>query len=178
MQPGRARGFSLWLMPEGAVRDGLAALVVRLAARLGTEPFAPHLTLLPGVSGPERDVLRAAAALASRLPPLSLRLVAVAGLPEHFRCLFARAEATAPLLAAHAAAARAFGREPDPAFLPHVSLVYGTLPPATKRGLAGELAGEATVPFAAGRLHVWRTGGPVADWREAGAFPLEGGSRP
>jgi hypothetical protein len=178
MDRARARGISLWLVPEGDTRLRLAALIDRLAARLGTEPLAPHVTLLPGLPGPEDAVLGAASAVASRLPPLLVRLGGVEGHDEHFRCLFARAVVDGPLRAAHAAVARAFDREPDPAFLPHLSLVYGTLPPETKWPLAMELASAVPGSIEAARLHVWRTEGPVGDWRELGTFLLEGGGRP
>jgi hypothetical protein len=168
----RARGTSLWLMPGGAVRERLAALLLRLAARLGTPPFAPHVTLLAGLGEPEDRVLATVRSLAPWTRPFEVRLVAVEGRDEPFRCLFARAEASAPLLAAHAAAARAFSREPDPRYLPHLSLVYGTLPAGAKSDLAAEVAVEAAESFEAARVHVWRTEGPVGDWREIGAYRL------
>ena len=166
-----AHGVSLWLMPEGEVRDRLSALLDGLAARLGTTPFPPHLTLLPGIAGStEGDVLAASRTLARGLQPLAVRLVEVEGGAEHFRCLFARATADAPLVSAHAASARAFGRTPDPAFLPHLSLVYGALEPDAKRQLAAALRGAVELAFEARRLHVWRTEGPPGDWQELGSF--------
>jgi 2'-5' RNA ligase len=173
MDEPRARGVSLWLMPEGEARDRLAALVARLAARLGTPPFPPHVTLLPGIEGlSEDDALVAGRALGATLRPFRVRLLGLEGRDEPFRCLFARAAADEPLLSAHSAAARAFGREPDPAFLPHLSLVYGTLPLEAKRSLAAEVAFEASVSFEAASLHAWRTEGPVEDWREIGVLGL------
>lgn len=172
METGRARGISLWLMPGGAARGRLTGLIERLAVRLGTRPFAAHVTLLAGLGGPEEEIVRTAALLAARVRPLRVRLAAVEGRDEHFRCLFALAVPDAPLRAAHAAASHAFGREPDPAFLPHLSLVYGTLSPEVKRSLVAEVAAEAAASFVAGSLHVWRTEGPVADWQAIGAFGL------
>jgi 2'-5' RNA ligase len=173
MAEARARGVSLWLMPGDVVGQRLAALIEGLAARLGTRPFAPHLTLLAGLEGGASDaVLAVARSLAAGLRPLTVRLGSVEGRGEHFRCLIALAVPDEPLRAAHAAAARAFGREPDPSFLPHLSLVYGSLAPETKRALATEAAPVAAVSFEARHLHVWRTEGPVGDWRELGAFPF------
>ncbi len=178
MEEARGRGISLWLMPGDTARQRLGALIEGLAARLGTRPFPPHLTLLPGIEGrPDGPVLAAARSLASGLQPLRVRLQSVEGREEHFRCLIALAAADEPLCAAHAAAARAFGLQPDPAFLPHVSLVYGSLAPETKRVLAQEAAPAAAVAFEAARLHVWRTEGPAGDWREIGAFGLGSGAR-
>ena len=171
MEEARAAGISLWLMPRDAARAHLAALIEGLAARLGTRPFAPHLTLLPGIDGRVEDaVLALARSLAATLRPLTIRLESVDGREEHFRCVIALAAADRPLRAAHEAAARAFGRQPDPAFLPHVSLVYGSLASEAKRALIREVGSSAVIAFEAARLHVWRTEGPVEDWREGGAF--------
>jgi hypothetical protein len=171
----QARGRSLWLMPDGAAGARLAALIASTAARLGTEPFAPHVTLLPGIDGLEDEVLETTRRVASGLRPLRVSLRSVEGRDEHFRCVIALAVADAPLRAAHAAAARAFGREPDPAFLPHLSLVYGTLTPEVKGALIAELAPAVAGTFELARLHAWRTHGPAGDWRDLGAFSFEGG---
>jgi hypothetical protein len=175
MDEPRARGVSLWLMPEGEAQERLSALVAQLARRLSTPAFPPHVTLLPGIVGPpEEDVLARTRALAAALRPLEARLSAVEGRDEPFRCLFARVAFDEPLRALHAAAARAFDREPDPAFLAHLSLVYGTLPASTKRRVAAEVAPLVPGTFRARRLHAWRTEGPVRAWREIGAFDLPG----
>jgi 2'-5' RNA ligase len=175
LEGNRARGVSLWLVPAGADRQRLDSLIARLAARLGTSPFEPHLTLLPAIDGSPASVAATARALAARLRPVAVRLESVEGRDEHFRCLVALAAPDEPLREAHAAAARAFGRQPDPSFLPHVSLVYGRLAPETKRALASEVAPAAALAFRAARLHVWLTEGPVEDWREVAALPMGNG---
>jgi len=172
----RARGVSLWLMPEGEVGERLAARVATLAARLGTAPFPPHVTLLPGIEGlADGEVLAVSRTLAGGLRPLAVRLVGVEGRDEPFRCLFARASADTPLVSAHAAASRAFGRAPDPAFFPHLSLVYGALGAKVRERLAAELRSEADAAFEARRLHVWRTEGEVRAWCEIGSFAFPPG---
>jgi hypothetical protein len=93
------------------------------------------------------------------------------------RCVIARAVADPPLRAAHETASGAFGRPPDPGFLPHVSLVYGSLAPDVKQVLIREIGTSAVLAFEPARLHVWRTEGPVEDWREIGAFPFAPGRR-
>jgi 2'-5' RNA ligase len=175
MESPRATGTSLWLMPEGEERVRFAALVARLAARLRTEPFAPHVTLLPGLPWPEAEVVARAESLAGELGPLGLKLGGVEGRADPFRCLFVRVAVSAALRTAHARAARAFGRDPDPEFLPHLSLVYGRLESEPKTALVREVASEAAGELEARRLHVWRTEGAVADWRELAVFPLAGG---
>ena len=165
-------GISLWLIPEGPARDRLSRLIDGLAVRLGTVPFPPHVTLVAGLARPEGDVLAAAAALASSLARFSVRLDGIDGGDAFFRCLFLRAERTEALLAAHAAVARAFGREPNPAFDPHLSLVYGGLESTTRADLVRELRSVTESPFDVDRLHVWSTEGPVREWRALGVCPF------
>jgi 2'-5' RNA ligase len=168
----RARGVSLWLVPEGPPRGRLAGLIEGLAARLGTKPFAPHVTLLPGLPGPEADVLDRARVLAAELGPLTVELSGINGLDAHFRCVFFRVADSRALREAHGRAARSFGREPDPSFDPHLSLVYGTLPPELKAAVQRELSDRVPEPLAVRNLHVWRTEGSVGEWREIGSLPL------
>lgn len=168
-------GISLWVMPRGEEAQRLAALIDELAARHGTPRFAPHLTLLPLVEGAEDDVLARAAELARELPPLEVRLLGPETRDEYFRRLFVRAEATPALREAHARAAARFGREANPGFLPHVSLLYGRLPAEEAEGLRAALVGRVEGRFDAVHLHAWRTAGPVADWRPLGRFALGAG---
>lgn len=177
MRPGRdvssephAIGTSLWLMPEGEAYDRLSAMMNRLATRLRTAPFAPHVTLLSGLVAPEPAIVESARALAGELGPLRLAFTAVDGTERYFRCLFLRVSDSDALRDAHARAARCFGREPDPSFDPHLSLVYGTLAAPVKGALADELAPEALASFEIRRLHVWRTDGPVGEWRALRSF--------
>jgi 2'-5' RNA ligase len=172
MEEPRAKGISLWLMPEGDAHERLSEIIDRLAVRLGTTPFPPHVTLLPGVLAPPPAVVEGARLLAGDLVPLPVGFSVVDGVDQHFRCLFLPVQDGLSLRSAHSRAARQFGREPDPSFDPHLSLVYGTLDPTEKAGLVAELAGGATTSFEARRLHVWQTDGPVGEWREIAAFDL------
>jgi 2'-5' RNA ligase len=172
--PAIGRGHSLWLMPEGAAFDRLAGWIRRLAERYGTDSFPPHVTLLSALEGPAPDLLATAERAAADLSPFTMQLDGLSGRDEHFRCVFVPAVATGPLRAAHGVVARAFGRAPEPSFLPHLSLVYGTLRPAHKAGLAREIGTGADARFEARRLHLWSTDGAVRDWREAGVFPFVG----
>ena len=171
-EPDQAQGFSLWLMPEGEPHDRLAAWIERLSARYRTRPFQPHLTLLAGVTGSQADLLDAARRAARSLAPFVVHCSGVEGREQHFRCLFLRAVLDQALRGAQERTARAFAREPEASFLPHVSLVYGSLLPEQKAAVTEELRALGALSFEVGRLHVWRTEGRVPDWRELGAFAL------
>jgi 2'-5' RNA ligase len=174
MEDPGAKGISLWLMPEGEEHDRLSALIDRLAARFGTASFAPHVTLLPGLADPEPEVLEAARVLAAETKPIPVDFSVVDGLDDHFRCLFLRAHPGRALRDAHERAARRFGREPEPSFDPHLSLLYGSLDAPLKAALVRELAGAAATRFDAHTLHVWRTHGAVGEWRPLGSLAFGG----
>jgi 2'-5' RNA ligase len=158
-------GVSLWLVPPAPVRARLAATVKALAARFGTPRFTPHVTLLPGIRAGDQEVRARLRELRRGIPALVIRLEDVLVSDAYFRRLFVRAECTAALRQAHARAAAAFGREPDPDFLPHLSLLYGRVPASSLREWQDRLEHEVRVVFEAEGPRAWRTEGPVTEWR-------------
>jgi 2'-5' RNA ligase len=163
---------SLWLMPVGETGERLTAWIDRLARRFGTERFAPHVTLLSGLSGEAAALEEATRRVAATLARLPVHLLGVEGSEEHFRCLYLRAVEAASLTAAHARAATVLGHPADPAFLPHLSLVYGRLPLDVKHDLAAEAGADPHVRFEACSLYLWSTAGSVSTWREVAAVAL------
>lgn len=166
------RKISLWLVPEGEAGARLRALIDRLALRHGTPAFEPHLTLLGGLEGPEAETRPPAGEVAARLRPFLVRLGALRHRDEYYRSLFAEAQKSPELLSARRAAEEAFGRAPDPHFLPHVSLLYGDVPASAKEALIAEIGPELRVTFRAEALFVVATDGEPADWRPVARQPL------
>jgi 2'-5' RNA ligase len=163
----------VWLVPEGDVRQRLAAAIAELGRRHGTPSFEPHVTLLGGIAGGEAEVLRRGALLAASLRPLAVRLVALRRSDEYFRRVFLEAEGSPELLAAHERASDLLGARDRAPFLPHLSLVYGRLA-AEDASAAEEALHALTLPltFEARRLEVHLTEGAVPDWRRLAAHPL------
>ncbi len=162
----------MWLVPTGEVYDRLARLLHRLSARFAAPEFPPHVTLLGRCVGPRRELIRRAARVASGLRPFILRLEKIDFLDEYFRCLFVRAALTEPLRKAHQAARRAFGHVHEPAFMPHLSLLYGNFPPSLKEGMIAEMGPRLDVQFKVRSLHLYRTRGEPRDWRQVAKFGL------
>jgi len=162
-------GFSLWISPEGEERRRLAALIASLARRFGGPVFDPHVTLLAGVSGPAPEVVARAERVAHARKALPLRLVGPEIGEGYFRCLYLRVEPSPELLALHAAAQAAFGREGEPPFFPHLSLMYGAppLPP-----VVDDVRSRAPNAFEARSLDVYATEGEVERWHRLRALPF------
>ena len=157
--------YSLWLLPTGEQQLRLAETIDRLSLDHGGPRFDPHLTLLGGLDGAAAPFAAATERLAASLPPIRLRLQDIAFGDERYRCLYLRVEQQDDLMAAHREALRLFGRKDDPAFLPHLSLLYGTLSPDTRTAIAATLGEWRAVACQAGRLRLVATGGGPSSWR-------------
>jgi hypothetical protein len=169
----RASGISVWLVPEGDVRETLSALIATLSRRFGTPAFEPHVTLLGGIGGGEGEALRRVALLAASLRPLAIRLATVGRSDAYFRCLFLEADRSPDLLAAHERASGWLGARDSAPFLPHLSLVYGRLGEEDAFSAREALRSVALpLAFEARRLEVHRTEGAVAEWRRLAVHPL------
>ncbi len=164
--------FSLWIVPTGDVYDRLSLMIRRLSARYGAPEFPPHVTLLGSVLGPRSELIHRAAQVAAALRPFVVRLNEIDFLDAYFRCLFVRAALTEPLKRAHHAACQAFGRRCEPAFMPHLSLVYGDFPPSLKEKMIAEIGPRLDVQFKVRSLHLYRTHGEPSHWRRVESFGL------
>lgn len=161
-----AVGTSLWLVPqEGEAARWLGDWINSLAERFGTPSFGPHLTLLGGLDGPEGEILRQSTVLARALPHLELRLSAIEGSDAYFRCVFARVESTAELVLARERALELFGRQGEPPFTPHISLMYGRLAPETKPPMIRALGEQLVGAVVSRQLQVMRTQGSPDRWQ-------------
>ena len=172
-QPPAGGKYSLWFMPKGEECDRLSRILHRLSSRYGAPEFSPHVTLLGGCVGPRRELIRQSACAAASLRPLAIRLEEIEFLNEYFRCLFVRVALTEPLRKAHLTARQAFGRKREPAFLPHLSLLYGNYPRSLKEGVIAEMGPRLDLQFKVRSLHLYRTHGEPRHWQRVASFGLE-----
>jgi 2'-5' RNA ligase superfamily len=163
-------GYALWLMPGGQTYRQLARRILAFSRRHSTPRFEPHVTLLSGIILPEPEAVSRAATLARRLTPFEVRLDEVAFAEEYFRCIFLCVMPADALLEAHQAACEVFGLCDQPTYTPHLSLMYGSLPPEVKKRIAA--GPSARLSFQAVRLHLYSVNGRPDVWRPAGTFNL------
>ena len=160
-------------MPRGDVCDGLLRILHPLSARYGAPQFPPHVTLLGGCVGPRRELIRQSARVAASLRPFIIRLDQIDFSDEYFRCLFVHAALAEPLRKAHQAACQVFGRGREPAFMPHLSLLYGDFPRRLKEEVMAEMGRRLDVQFKVRSLHLYRTHGEPRLWRQVARFALK-----
>ena len=164
--------YSLWFTPTGDVCDRLSGILHRLSARYGAPEFPPHVTLLGGCVGPRRRLIRESASVSAALRPFTLRLQNIDFLDEYFRCLFVHVALAAPLRNAYQAACQALGHRREPAFMPHLSLLYGNFPQTLKEEVIAELGQRLDVQFKVRSLHLYRTHREPRHWRRVASFGL------
>lgn len=103
---------------------------------------------------------------------LSIRFEGLEHSAEYFRALIVRVAPDLPILDARRRAQMAFREEPPAPFLPHLSLLYGSLPVETRRHLAAELRASAPDALVLRTLDVMSTEGEPAEWRRLARFEL------
>jgi 2'-5' RNA ligase len=110
--------------------------------------------------------------VAAALRPFRISLEDLDSRDEYFRCLFVHAALTQPLRRAHQAVCQAFGHPREPAFMPHLSLLYGNFPRSLKEEVMAELGPRLDVQFKVRTLHLYRTHGEPRQWRQVASFGL------
>lgn len=166
-----AKGYALWLVPGQPAFSILASAISRLSREHSTPRFGPHITLLGRIVLPEAKALAKSASLASILEPFRFQLGNIGFLDENFRCLFITVVADHHISSACRTACRTFTRHGAP-YMPHMSLVYGRLPPETKQKLATDFSWLSGRAFRVHQLMLWRVDGPVCQWKPVKTFDL------
>lgn len=177
----RDGSYSMWLMPQGELLDKFSRLIIKISDEYGSPKYIPHVTLLGDLSGFTRaEVLSKAGELAKSLVPFTITLTEVtypASYPnDHeafYRSLYIVAERTKPLMRANELARKMFGREGDPPFNPHLSIMYGPFPAETKEEIISEVGREFNVSFEVDSIYVWSDKGLPHEWKLIKKIPLE-----
>ncbi len=166
-----ATGYALWLVPAGRTHRILTRRILALSRKYSTPRFAPHVTLLSGITTSEHEALSHAAALARQLRPFQIRLTEIGFLDDYFRCLFLRVAPTHAVVSAHRTAKAVFGLQNQPLFMPHLSLLYGNLPIEVKKRVV--FRPSSPLSFEVSGLHLYSVQGPPESWRAAGTFTFD-----
>ncbi len=169
----KTKRYSLWLMPSGEVYDRLKHLTSRLSSQYSAPDFEPHVTLIGKVLGSEEEIISKTALLASAVQPYRIELGRVEYLDEYFRCLFIRVRDTDEVMKADLEARKIFGRQNDPKYMPHLSLMYGNCPPETKKQIIVEIGEEFKLGFDAKSIHLFSTNVEPKDWYRVREFSLK-----
>lgn len=160
--------YALWLMPSDPDAAAPAAAIRRYSRALSTPAFEPHITLVSGLHGPVGTLEAKAVELAAGTAALHVDLGPPAHSEAYFRCVYLPVQPEASLLALHARACDLLGTGPQPPDSPHLSLIYGNLPPQQRQAIAAEIGESLSGPIVLGRLCLYRasSASPPEAWQE------------
>jgi 2'-5' RNA ligase len=167
--------YHLWFKPAGRAYETLAQTIRTLAGQLDTPVFEPHVTLLAYLNGGETEHFQRAGELATRLKPCEVILTEPSFQNDYFQCLYMLVHPTPDVMTNRVMAEELFDRAQEP-YMPHLSLVYGSLPESRKRAIIRRLPPDIRTSFVATTLYLIRADSMAPkDWREIAAFQFGGG---
>eukprot|EP00884_Botryococcus_braunii_P015396 jgi/Botrbrau1/253/Bobra.0022s0226.2 len=123
-----AKYYSLWIEPTGSLDDWLQERMKQLFPIYESPVFRPHITLLGDIHGPEDHVIAVADSLLSGLQPFDVKFDKVAAGQKYYQNVYILCTKTPALMAAGSNAREAFNMDSTAEYMPHLSLIYGTLP--------------------------------------------------
>jgi len=123
--------------PDGEL---LATIVSDLSRRFGTPRFTPHLTVRGDTDMPLPALATAVAEAAGEVAAFSEAVAGIETSEAFFRSFYARFAIAPPLAALKQ---RLDGQAKD-AFIPHVSLLYGSVEAEAKAAAAAEVSARLT----------------------------------
>ena len=167
---------ALWIRPSGDALDKITKIVRLVHKRGGGPQVQPHVTLLSGMETTMASAELKLKHLAMRVKPFKIRLGAIEGRQDYFRCLYAKAEPSEELAEARRIAYAEFEMNPPPPFEPHLSLLYGKIDDALKQELIAEAGGSLDLTFEANAVHLVNAyqGVPATSWHTIAERPLGG----
>ena len=165
--------YSIWLLPHTDKHKELAQLMFKLSQEHDGPRFSPHITLLSGVYGSEKELITKTSELAAKINALSVKTNAVETQDNYYKGLYLKIVETKPLLESRQQAESLFHAHalnergtPWPAdeFMPHLSLLYGSQPELVKKQIKASLKDKPSLDLLIDRVALVSTDGPPEKW--------------
>jgi len=164
--------YSLWLVPENIAERQFAEAIDYLGERFPGPRFAPHVTLLSGLSGQEEDLAATTSSLANELNSFSVNATGLAMEPYYFKNFYLKLESSAKFLLAYQRANQAFKKSANSNFNPHVSLHYGTSTRDEKINMGSEIHSQIPGKLDIDKLYLVHITLAVPNWRIISRYEL------
>lgn len=166
----QGNSYSLWLRPSQTQIDELMKIISRLSHRYRTTPFPPHITLLPSVASNINNLVEICTQITKQFSVFDILLEEIAYTPAYFKNLFICAKIEDPLIELYEQAAKFLDYQPNKAYMPHLSLLYGKLDEKKQQALKEELTNSYTKVFSCQRLDLYNTTNHESQWHLIKSF--------
>ncbi len=172
--------YSTWFTPEGEAYKKFSGLINEISDEYDSPKYEPHVTLQGGLVGfTKEEVISKATKIAQSIEPFTITLTKVtypSSYPNdteaYYRSLYILAETSEPLMKANQLARKMFGREDDPPYNPHLSIIYGPFPSETKEEIISKVGREFNESFKVDSIYVWSDKGLPHGWKLIKKIPL------
>lgn len=162
--------YSLWLIPAGESHKILSGEIKRLSKKYRTPSFDPHITLLTDIEEEKNDVLLRTSELAKHTRSFLIKFGKIGYAQEYLRALFLEVEQSREIMYLNAAVRKLFGRESDPPYFPHLSLIYGDFSNSLKEKIIKEIKLKRDLAFVVKSMSVYSSAPEVRRWKKIGSF--------
>ena len=165
--------YSIWLLPHTDKHKELAQLMFNLGREYDGPCFSPHITLLAGVHGSEKELITKISELATKMKVLSVKTSTVETQDSFYKSLYLKIVETRSLLESRQLAETVFHLKPEgetedlklvSSFMPHLSLLYGSQSEQVKKQIIASLQDKARVDLLLDRVALVLTNGPPESW--------------
>jgi 2'-5' RNA ligase len=150
----------------------LSSVIQQLSKPYNTPEFEPHVTLLGGITGDLETIILKSAKLSSMIRFYSITLEKLDHREEFYRCLFAHIRQTDAVMQANARARSVFEHAAPDHYVPHLSLMYGTIEVRIKRRIIQTIGEKLQGTFPVESIHLYSTTGSPREWFRIAQFVL------
>ena len=116
--------YSIWLMPKGIIKDQLKNMIYSLSSNYGGPIFEPHVTLVSGFLGSEKELLQKTKMISKEIRPFKIFFGGIANIDEFFRSHFLKVKVCPELQLVRDFTCRKLNYN-NYDYSPHLSLAYG-----------------------------------------------------
>jgi hypothetical protein len=163
--------YSLWFKPP-IPKTCLDILIRRLCERFNSHSFESHVTLLGGLKGDKKGLIKSTQELAKQIKPFPITLGNWSYSQEYFKKLFAEIPLSNDLKDARLEAERLFQVQ-QMAYSPHLSVMYGPRDDFNQEDFIWKYLGrQVGLGFTATSISLYDTTHAPEEWQEVASFDL------
>jgi len=134
-----SQSYSIWLMPDGIDKDQLKTTILSLASDFDAPFFNPHVTLVGGFLGEEKQLLKKMKIISKKIPSFIISFDGIDYLNDFFRSLFLKVKLNNQLIRARDIASNELELIKDN-YMPHLSLIYGNYNSTQKKHMISKVS--------------------------------------
>ena len=165
--------YFLWLMPPPEIHERFAKIISLLSKKYHTPVFNPHITLLKGIQGTEKNIIRKISEFIDILELVPVSLTKIEYTNTYYMSLYIKVKKTDYLLKAHREAAQLLEQAPEISYTPHLSLLYGDFSKELKEGMIAHIGRDFHITFDVNKLHLISSEGIPNKWPIIETFTLK-----